>query len=57
MFLHSLQTDRAESPDLFHGVSAQIQDVEHPMFHASGKCSIAQIGTELKGTEWDGFPG
>ena len=51
MFLHSLQTDRAESPDPFHGVPAQIQDVEHPLFHSSEKCFIAQIATEQNGTE------
>ena len=42
---------------LFRPVPPQIRTVEHPLFHFSAKCSIAQIGMEHFGTQWNSSHG
>ena len=49
----SLSTMEHPCPILFRPVPPQIRHVEHLVFHFSAKCSIAQIGMEHFGTQWN----
>ena len=48
-----LSTMEHPCPILFRPVPPQIRNVEHLVFHFSAKCSIAQIGMEHFGTQWN----
>ncbi len=53
----SLSTMEHPCPILFRPVPPQIRHVEHLVFHFSAKCSIAQIGMEHFGTQWNSSHG
>ena len=51
--IETVPTIHYQLSTMHHPVPCQIQTVEHMVVHFSAKCSIAQIGMEHFGTQWN----